>query len=147
LLGERSGWAPALTNLIQDCDDGVWVRPIHALPTGHTWARVPGVTLVGDAAHLMSPFAGEGANMAMIDGADLARAVIEEPDLEAALAAYEQKMFPRGAKAAAASHKGLNTMFVDGPPRKLVAFFRTMIIVSRATRPFQRLLAGRRATR
>ncbi|RSM50825.1 FAD-dependent monooxygenase [Amycolatopsis balhimycina DSM 5908] len=146
LLREFRDWAPTLTNLIRDSDDTFWVRPLYALPTGHTWKRVPGVTLIGDAAHLMSPFAGEGANMAMIDGADLARAIIEEPDLGSALAAYEKKMFPRGAKAAASSQKGLDTMFVDGPPRKLVAFFRGMIVFSRVIRPFERFFAGGKAS-
>jgi 2-polyprenyl-6-methoxyphenol hydroxylase-like FAD-dependent oxidoreductase len=146
LLREFSDWSPALTNLIRDCDDdAVWPRPIYALPTGTTWERVAGVTLVGDAAHLMSPFAGEGANLAMIDGADLAREIIGNEDLETALGNYEKTMFPRGAKSAAGSQKSLNTMFVDGPPRKLVGFFRAMIIFSTVTRPFERLFT-RKAT-
>ncbi|GAB2983859.1 FAD-dependent monooxygenase [Amycolatopsis acidiphila] len=143
LQREFSDWAPALTDLIRGCDDTIWPRPIYALPTGLTWQPVPGVTLVGDAAHLMSPFAGEGANLALIDGADLARAIIDHDDLDTALATYEKAMFPRGAKSAAASQKGLDMMFVDGPPRKLVRFFRTMSTVSRLTKPFQRLFTSK----
>ncbi|MGW3963735.1 FAD-dependent oxidoreductase [Amycolatopsis sp. NPDC005003] len=144
LLREYPGWAPALTDLIRECDDdAIRPRPIHALPTGLRWARVPGVTLVGDAAHLMSPFAGEGANIALIDGADLAREILAGPDLETALARYEATMFPRGAKAAAASQKGLDMMFVDGRPIKMIVFFKGMPVVSALAKPFERLLAGR----
>jgi 2-polyprenyl-6-methoxyphenol hydroxylase-like FAD-dependent oxidoreductase len=144
LLREFPDWAPALTDLIRECDDDVfWPRPIYALPTGLTWARVPGVTLVGDAAHLMSPFAGEGANIALIDGADLAREIIDNADVETALAQYENTMFPRGAKSAASSQKGLDMMFVDGRPIKMIAFFKGMSVMSALTTPFERLFAGK----
>ncbi|GGV03497.1 oxidoreductase [Streptomyces filipinensis] len=92
---EFDGWAPELTALITDGDTAPVLRPLYALPTGHRWDRVPGVTLLGDAAHLAAPN-GEGANLAMLDGAELGNALAAHPDdIEAALTEYEQAMFPR----------------------------------------------------
>ncbi|PSJ26177.1 FAD-dependent oxidoreductase [Streptosporangium nondiastaticum] len=97
---EFDGWAPELTALITESDVAPVLRPLYALPTGHRWDRVPGVTLLGDAAHLSAPN-GEGANLAMLDGAELGKALAAHPDdIEAALTAYEQAMFPRSAEAA-----------------------------------------------
>jgi 2-polyprenyl-6-methoxyphenol hydroxylase-like FAD-dependent oxidoreductase len=97
VAAEFGGWAPELTALITDSDTAPVVRPLYTLPAGHPWARVPGVTLIGDAAHLAPPN-GEGANMAMQDGAELGHAIAAHPGgAEAALAEYEQAMFPRAA--------------------------------------------------
>ncbi|MFJ8390928.1 FAD-dependent oxidoreductase [Streptomyces sp. NPDC094438] len=97
---EFDGWAPELTALITDTDIAPVLRPLYALPTGLRWERVPGVTLLGDAAHLSAPN-GEGANLAMLDGAELGAALAAHPgDIEAALTAYEEAMFPRSAAAA-----------------------------------------------
>lgn len=97
---EFDGWAPELTALITDGDTAPVLRPHYALPNEHRWDRVPGVTLLGDAAHLAAPN-GEGANLAMLDGAELGKALAEHPDdIEAALHEYEQDMFPRSAEVA-----------------------------------------------
>ena len=121
VLAEFAGWAPELTALITDGDTAPVLRAVNALPIGHRWDRVPGVTLLGDAAHLMSPFAGEGANLAMFDASELGNAIAAHPeDAEDALAQYEQALFPRGAEFAAESDRNHKLMFNDRTPEDLL---------------------------
>ena len=120
---EFDGWAPELTALITDGDTAPVLRPIHSLPVEHRWDRIPGVTLLGDAAHLMAP-SGEGANLAMYDGAELANAIAASPgDIEAALLAYERELFPRSASEAAEANRLIELCFGDNAPLSLVNFF------------------------
>jgi 2-polyprenyl-6-methoxyphenol hydroxylase-like FAD-dependent oxidoreductase len=121
---EFDGWAPELTALITDGETDPVPRPIHALPTTHRWDRVPGVTLLGDAAHLTPPN-GEGANLAMLDGAELAKAIVANPgEVEAALIAYEKGLFLRGEAAAAEGDEGiLDKLLGPDSPQSLVEFF------------------------
>ncbi|MCD2188426.1 FAD-dependent oxidoreductase [Actinomycetospora soli] len=124
VAAEFDGWAPELTALLTESDVPPVVRRLHTLPVGHRWERVPGVTLVGDAAHLALPN-GDGANLAMQDGAELALALAAHPDdVEAALATFEQAMFARDEAADGAQLHEL--MYGEDAPHGLIRWFEAM---------------------
>ena len=123
IAAEFDGWAPVLTSLITNCDTLPILRAIYQLPDRHRWNRVPGVTLIGDAAHVTLP-GGEGANIAMLDGAELGEAIAAHPDdVEAAFKAYEEGMFSRSEAEAIAAHETVELIFGAGAPNRLVDLF------------------------
>ena len=127
IAAEFDGWAPELNALITDGESAPILRSIHELPDRHQWTRVPGVTLLGDAAHVTVP-GGEGANLAMLDGADLGQAIAAHPDdIETAFTAYEEVMFPRSEAEAIAAHETIELIFGTGAPNALADLFNGVI--------------------
>lgn len=117
-----AGWAPSLLAFVDAFEGPVVPRPIVALPVGHRWEHRPGVTLLGDAAHVMPPFSGEGVNIAMLDAADLALSLAESSDWTRAVAGYEERMFARAAEAAAGAVEGLSFVSEDALAHVLAHF-------------------------
>ncbi|KAK5652148.1 hypothetical protein OQA88_10790 [Cercophora sp. LCS_1] len=80
------------------------------------WKSVPGVTLIGDAAHLSVPN-GDGVNLAMLDALQLAGKIAERGDenLDVAVQEYEKEMSPRGAETIKDGEAMATIMFGEGP--------------------------------
>ncbi|MFE9252184.1 FAD-dependent oxidoreductase [Streptomyces sp. NPDC007088] len=121
LLERFAGWSPALRGFLTETDTGYVNRPLYALPVPHTWEHTEGVTLLGDAAHLMSPFSGMGANLAMRDGADLAQALAGHPEPDEAVTAYEKILLPRSTEAAEGAAEGIESAFAPDSAEQVLA--------------------------
>ncbi|MBD2755626.1 FAD-dependent oxidoreductase [Spirosoma validum] len=100
---EFAGWDSAWLELIENADSNFVPRPQYCMPLDQTWDALPNVTMLGDAAHLMPPYAGEGVNMAMLDALELSTCLTSDefPDVQTAIAQYEQQMRARASDTAA----------------------------------------------
>ena len=103
---EYAEWNPVWYELFQNSSLPFIPRPIYCMPLDQAWEALPNITLLGDAAHLMPPFAGEGANMAMLDALELSECLTGDQfdTIQEAISSYEITMRKR---AAAAAHESL----------------------------------------
>ena len=122
---EYAGWDNAWLELFENADPDFMLRPLYCMPFGQTWQALPNVTMLGDAAHLMPPFAGEGVNMAMQDALELGLCLTSEKftDQRSAIAAYEKQMRPRVTEAAKESVESTKLFHSSGALQWLVKFF------------------------
>ncbi|MFJ5812221.1 FAD-dependent oxidoreductase [Streptomyces sp. NPDC093093] len=121
LLALFDGWAAPVLDLLRPGTAFVH-RPLYVLPVSHTWTHVPGVTLLGDAAHLMPPL-GAGANLAMLEGAELAESIAgatSPRDLDEAVRAFEKQMWARAGRWAKITTAGLERLVSPDPAEALV---------------------------
>ena len=102
---EFSGWDSVWQELFDKANSPLVPRPQYLMPLDQTWQTLPTLTMLGDAAHLMPPYAGEGVNMAMWDAVELSNCLDSDefPDLLSAITAYETQMRLRASNAAAAT--------------------------------------------
>ncbi|KAK1771969.1 hypothetical protein QBC33DRAFT_525299 [Phialemonium atrogriseum] len=115
--------AEDVKRVILSAKDELIPRKMYMLPVGVKWESKPGVTLMGDAAHLMTPFAGVGVNVALADAMELARAIVKRKEsvvakvrsdaynIGVAVEEYEKEMFERGRMNAEKTRKNLGLHF------------------------------------
>jgi 2-polyprenyl-6-methoxyphenol hydroxylase-like FAD-dependent oxidoreductase len=99
---EYAGWDKTWLELFENASSGLILRPQYCIPFDQTWPAKSNLTMLGDAAHLMPPYAGEGVNMAMLDALELSRCLLcdDFSDTQTAIAAYENQMRTRTAETA-----------------------------------------------
>ena len=130
VLEQFVDWAPALQDLIKYADaDEIKPWALYELPINYTWEHKNGYTAVGDAAHLMTPFAGEGVNAAMLDAYELTEAIMKgkDGDLEAEIERYERAMFPRAEETCWRTMRNKTYMFRHDAPRSFMEVMNAAI--------------------
>jgi 2-polyprenyl-6-methoxyphenol hydroxylase-like FAD-dependent oxidoreductase len=95
-------WDSVWQELFENASYAFVPRPQYCMPFDQTWEALPNLTMLGDAAHLMPPYAGEGVNMAMLDALELSQCLLSDDfaDTQSAIAAYETQMRARASEIA-----------------------------------------------
>ncbi|MCJ1358674.1 MAG: hypothetical protein MMC33_008674 [Icmadophila ericetorum] len=150
-LQEFADWHPELRRFVEVADESegsLITRNHYQLPTGTKWTHKAGFTLIGDAAHLMTPYAGEGVNVAMRDAMDLASAIVFTVTelrenmsdlrllerLSRRVEEFENVMFRRGAKWQAITQQNVDDAFFNPrfPAKRIESFVARAICGSDA---------------
>lgn len=100
-------------------------RPQYYFPFNQTWETLDNLTMIGDAAHRMPPFAGEGANVAMQDSFELAEVLTSNKfaDIKTAIVHFEKDMIARGAAATKDTLENTERMFSQTGLEQMTSFF------------------------
>jgi 2-polyprenyl-6-methoxyphenol hydroxylase-like FAD-dependent oxidoreductase len=114
-------WDDRLREVIRRLDPRMTPRAQYRMPLGVRYETQPGLTLIGDSLHVMSWFAGEGANLAMLDALDLFLCIQADPlDLEKAVRQYEERVMGRADSTNKMSQDLLEEAMADDSPRAYV---------------------------
>ncbi|MBW8523514.1 FAD-dependent monooxygenase [Chryseobacterium chendengshani] len=126
---EFADWSNNWQELFQS--DAVTMAPRlwYHFPADQHWEALPNLTIIGDAAHRIPAYAGEGANQALADAFDLYKALCcqESETMQHAIASYEEKMFRRSAAATIESVRNTENFHSENNLRHLMDLFGNSI--------------------
>lgn len=122
---EYSGWSSIWQELFENAATPFIPRPIYCMPLDQNWEALPNLAMIGDAAHVMPPFAGEGVNMAMLDALELSECLTsgKHKTMQDAIASYETSMRKRAATAAQESLENGERMHAADALETMTNFF------------------------
>ncbi|MCZ4244281.1 FAD-dependent oxidoreductase [Pedobacter punctiformis] len=118
-------WSSIWYELFENTTTPFIPRPINCVPLDQTWKALPNLTMLGDAAHVMPPFAGEGVNMAMLDALELSECLTnnEHNSVQAAISFYEINMRKRASLIAQESLENGEKMHSENALNTMLDFF------------------------
>jgi 2-polyprenyl-6-methoxyphenol hydroxylase-like FAD-dependent oxidoreductase len=116
------GWSELWDPLFKESVSMVW-RPLLTCQSNQHWEPKSNVTLIGDAAHVMPPYAGEGVNVAMLDALVLSRLILSEESPSIAIAKYEAEMFARMRQMTADTMANTEMFYAPDAADRVVALF------------------------
>jgi 2-polyprenyl-6-methoxyphenol hydroxylase-like FAD-dependent oxidoreductase len=107
------------------------VNTMDKQPFPHTGGQIEEtpIVFIGDANHAVSPFAGAGANMALMDGWDLAEQLSKHDSLSSALADYDALSMPRSKAVVRSSHWAIGLAHAQG--WKLILYIFVCRLINR----------------
>jgi 2-polyprenyl-6-methoxyphenol hydroxylase-like FAD-dependent oxidoreductase len=117
-------WSDLWDPLFREAVSLVW-RPLLTCPSDQHWDPNANVTLIGDAAHVMPPYAGEGVNMAMLDALELSKMLLSERSSSEAIATYEAQMFDRMRHMTADTMANTEMFYAPDAADRVAAMFRS----------------------
>lgn len=118
-------WSNVWHELFENAEMPFVPRPIYYMPLNQNWKTQSNLTIIGDAAHVMPPFAGEGANMSMLDALELSENLTLDKyqSLKEAISEYEINMQKRASKATQESLENGEKMHSENALETMLEFF------------------------
>jgi len=123
-------WDSNWLNLFEKAEYPLVLRPQYCMPLDQTWEALPNLTMLGDAAHLMPPYAGEGVNMAMLDALELSNCLTSNKfsTIQTAIAAYENQMRSRASEVAQLTLDQTEALHSPAAMTHMLALFNEPIV-------------------
>ena len=118
-------WSPEWHELFLSKELHFIPRPQFYFPQNQSWETQDNLTIIGDAAHRMPPFAGKGANLAMLDAVELVDFLTNNQfsDLKNAISFFEKQMLARAATALENTLKNGEQLHSSNALEKLLSIF------------------------